>query len=103
MDKNQIIAIAGAFLITGAGVVGVRAWADWSASATLNASAAKLEYIQTLSPIEVHPTREQLEQPGAPQPTSRTPSMDGGDPGGGFALDMPYYSFGAASRRASKN
>lgn len=103
MDKNQVIAIAGAFLVTTAGVVGVRAWADATATATLNTSAAKLEYIPTLSPIEVHPTREQLEQLGKLQRTSRTQSMDGGDSGGGVALDMPYYSFGAASRRASKN
>jgi hypothetical protein len=99
MDKNQIAAITGAFLIASAGVAGVRAWANASARATLEEPSAAVENIHTLAPVEVRPTREQL-QMLHPQTSRAAPSGSGG---GGFAMDMPYYSFGAAAMRASRS
>ena len=98
MDKNQVIAIAGAFLIASAAVAGVRAWANASAQATLEWPAASVDAIRTLPVITVRPTREQLQMlhPQA-QAAPAGPAL-----GGGFAMDMPYYSFGAESIRASK-
>jgi hypothetical protein len=101
MDKNQIVAIAGAFLIASAGVAGVRAWANASARATLELPAASAESIQTLPAITVRPTREQL-QMLRPQPSRGAASGTATPGGGGFAMDMPYYSFGAAAMRASR-
>lgn len=100
MDKNQVVAIAGAFLIASAGVTGVRAWANASARATLQEPAASVQNIQTLSPIEVRPTREQLRMlhPQASHARSSGPSLGGG----GIAMDMPYYSFGVSAARASR-
>jgi hypothetical protein len=101
MDKNQIAAITGAFLIASAGVAGVRAWANASARATMELPSASAESIQTLPTITVHPTREQLQ---ALRPKDAQAPSSGQTPGGGgFAMDMPYYSFGAAAMRASRS
>ncbi|HEX6613118.1 MAG TPA: hypothetical protein VF022_04550 [Rhodanobacteraceae bacterium] len=100
MDKNQIVAVTGAFLIASAGVAGVRAWANASARATLEEPSAAVENIHTLAPIEVRPTREQL-QMLHPQ-ASRAASPDSTS-GGGFAMDMPYYSFGVSAEHASRS
>ncbi|HET9834895.1 MAG TPA: hypothetical protein VFP88_00905 [Rhodanobacteraceae bacterium] len=99
MDKNQIVAISGAFLIASAGVAGVRAWANASARAVMESPAASVGVIQTLPTITVRPTREQLQtlHPQASHESSSSSLLGGG----GFAMDMPYYSFGAAIR-ASK-
>lgn len=101
MDKNQIVAIAGACLIASAGVAGVRAWANASARATLEEPSAVVGSIHTLAPIEVRPTREQL-QMLHPQ-ASRAPSSSPALGGGGFAMDMPYYSFGVSAAHASRS
>ena len=101
MDKNQVAAITGAFLIASAGIAGVRAWANASARATLQEPSAAVEGIHTLAPIEVRPTREQLQMlhPQTPQAARSGPTPGGG----GFAMDMPYYSFGATAMRASRS
>ena len=100
MDKNQLVAIAGAILIASAGVAGVRAWANASARVTLEEPAASVESIRTLSPIEVRPTREQLQM--LREQTSHAASPGPALGGGGIAMDMPYYSFGVSATRASR-
>lgn len=99
MDKNQLFAIAGAGLIATGGVAGVRAWANAAGAATLRAPSAEVDTIQTLAPIEVRPTREQLRQlhPQAPRTED-----SGAVAGGGVALDMPYYSFAVQPTQASR-
>jgi len=100
MDKNQIVAITGAFLIASAGVAGVRAWANASARATLEEPSAAVENIHTLAPIEVRPTREQLRML---HPEASRVAPSGPLPGGGgLAMDMPYYSFAVRPTRASR-
>jgi hypothetical protein len=101
MDKNQVVAIAGAFLIASAGIAGVRAWANASARATMELPSASADAIRTLPTITVRPTREQL-QSLRPK-TSHASSSSSALGGGGFAMDMPYYSFGVSAARASKS
>lgn len=101
MDTNKLTAIVGAVLIASGAVAGIRAWANASAGEMLLAPQAELETIHTLPAINVRPTREQLEQLGLPQrPQPHTPATVD-ESGGGVAMDMPYYSFGAAAMRAS--
>jgi hypothetical protein len=97
MDKNQLFAIAGAMLIATGSVAGVRAWANASARATMQEPAAAVRNIQTLAPIEVRPTREQLQELH-PQATEGS----GLTAGGGVAMDMPYYSFAVRPTQASR-
>ena len=103
MDTNKLTAIIGAVLIASGAVAGIRAWANASAGEMLLAPQAELEAVQTLPTITVRPTREQLEQLGisrrAAQPQAKAADAQ---TGGGVAMDMPYYSFGAAATRASK-
>lgn len=99
MDKNQLFAIAGAMLIATGSVAGVRAWANASARATMQEPAAAVQNIQTLAPIEVRPTREQLQDL---HPQAQPTEGSGLTAGGGLAMDMPYYSFAVRPTRASR-
>jgi len=99
MDKNQLFAIAGAVLIATSGVAGVRAWANAAGAATLRAPSAEVDNIQTLAPIEVRPTREQLREL---HPQAHAEQGSDVTAGGGVALDMPYYSFAVLPMRASR-
>ena len=103
MDTNKLTAIIGAVLIASGAVAGIRAWANASASETLLAPQAELEAVHTLPAINVHPTREQLEQVGLSRHAQPQAKTGDAQTGGGVALDMPYYSFGAAAIRASKD
>ena len=100
MDKNQLFAIAGAVLIASGGVAGVRAWANAAGAATLRSPSAEVGNIQTLAPIEVRPTREQLRQL---HPQAQVEQGSGITAGGGVAMDMPYYSFAVQPTRASRS
>lgn len=100
MDKNQLFAIVGAGLIATGGIAGVRAWANAAGAATLRAPSAEVDNIHTLEPIEVRPTREQLQQL---HPQARRTEGSGSAPGGGVALDMPYYSFAVQPTQASRS
>ena len=100
MDKNQLFAIAGAGLIATGGIAGVRAWANAAGAATLRAPSAEVDNIRTLEPIEVRPTREQLQQL---RPQARRTQGSGVTAGGGVAMDMPYYSFAVQPTRASRS
>ena len=103
MDTNKLTAIIGAVLIASGAVAGIRAWANASAGEMLLAPQAELQAVQTLPTITVRPTRAQLEQLGLSHRAAQ-PQAKAGDAriGGGAAMDMPYYSFGAAAVRASK-
>ncbi|HJU09182.1 MAG TPA: hypothetical protein VJ727_11960 [Rhodanobacteraceae bacterium] len=101
MDSNKLTAIIGAVLIASGAVAGIRAWANASASETLIAPQAELEAIHTLPEITVRPTREQLEQLGMSHHAQPQAKAADAQTGGGVAMDMPYYSFGAAAMRAS--
>lgn len=103
MDTNKLTAIIGALLIASGGIAGVRAWANASASATMHAPDADVQMIQTLPAITVRPTREQLQQlDQVHRAVPRGNALGATAQGGGIALDMPYYSFGMKSARASK-
>ena len=102
MDTNKLTANIGAVLIASGAVAGIRAWANASASETLLAPQAELEAIQTLPAITVRPTPEQLRQLGLPHRSAPSAPVTAAQTGGGVAMDMPYYSFGAAAMRASK-
>ncbi len=101
MDTNKLTAIIGAVLIASGAVAGIRAWANASAMETLSAPQAELEAIQTLPTVNVHPTQEQLQQIGLHRAKSQERVEGDTGPGGGVAMDMPYYSFGGAAMRAS--
>ncbi|MEO7148537.1 MAG: hypothetical protein ABIY40_01145 [Rhodanobacteraceae bacterium] len=98
MNTSKTLTFAASFLISCAGVAGIRAWANAAAMQTMTAPDATLETIQTLPTITVRPTREQLEV------IRRASPIDAGvTTAGGMALDMPYYLFAVKSRRASKS
>jgi hypothetical protein len=99
MEKSQLFAIAGAGLIATGGIAGVRAWANAAGAATLHAPSAEVDTIRTLEPIEVRPTREQLQQL---RPQAQR-AQGSGVTGGGVAMDMPYYSFAVQPTRASRS
>jgi len=99
MDKSQVTAIAGAFLIASGAVAGVRAWANASARATLDSPSVSVDAIRTLPTIVVRPTREQLRML---RPQTTHADSAGASFGGGVAMDMPYYSFGVSASRASR-
>ena len=97
MNPNKLVAIAGAFLIASAGVAGIRAWANASASARMLSPSADVEAIQTLPTITVRPTRAELD--AARHPAAHAAAGEAQVSGGGVALDMPYYSFGQNAMR----
>lgn len=98
MNPNKLIAIAGAFLIASAAVVGIRAWANASAHAMMLTPAAAVDDMQTLPAITVHPTRAQMDALRR-EKTTGAEQASAASSGGGVAMDMPYYSFGIKAVR----
>lgn len=90
MNIVKPLIFVASLLIASAGIAGVRAYANASASSVLPAAiGAQPETIRTLPTITVHPTRAQLDRVDASRKGGTQAAI------GGAAFDMPYYSFAA--------
>ncbi|HJU27279.1 MAG TPA: hypothetical protein VJ722_11420 [Rhodanobacteraceae bacterium] len=96
MNASKTLTFAASLLIASAGVAGIRAYANASASRVLPAAVGEQpQAVQTLPEIVVRPTKAELEQAfghsrgGSDQKGYESASVGGAD------FDMPYYSFAA--------
>ncbi|MGH8145649.1 MAG: hypothetical protein ACREPY_04895 [Rhodanobacteraceae bacterium] len=90
MNARKPIAFAAAMLITAANLYGIATYTSAATGAMNTTDRATTEVIQTLPTINVHPTREQLQEVlhGGSEPTSSIATPVGN-------TSMPYYSFAA--------
>ena len=97
MNASKPLIFVASLLIASAGMAGIRAYANASASRVVPAAVgSQPQPIQTLPEIVVRPTREQLEQASS-QSGGSSASVYGSAAAGGADFDMPYYSFAAKS------
>lgn len=91
MNASKPLIFAASLLIASAGVAGIRAYANASASSVLPAAVGtQIDAIQTLPVITVRPSRADYERAfGHAAKDNDSAAV------GGASFDMPYYSFAA--------
>lgn len=96
MNASKPLTLAASLLIASAGIAGIRAYANASASNVLPAAVGShVQPIQTLPAIVVRPSRAQMDEISGKSGSSAGGS--GSAALGGADFDMPYYSFAAKS------